>query len=91
MKSSDLSKYAPVALGAFSGGVAVLCLWVGAALLRIDGAGLVAFTAISGALFWGSGVAMAVLFWIEMREREKFEVRREELRQQLRQGARRTA
>ena len=91
MKSSDLTKYAPAALGAFSGAVAALCLWVAVALMRVDGAGLVAFTAISGALFWGSGVAMAVLFWIEMREREKFEARREELRQQLRQGVRRTA
>lgn len=91
MKSSDLTKYAPAALGAFSGAVAALCLWVAVALMRVDGAGLIAFTAVSGALFWGSGAGLAALFLMERREREKFEARREELRRQLLRGARRTA
>lgn len=91
MTKTVLSKYAPVALGVFSGGVAVLCLWVGATLLAVPRAGLVAFACISGSLFWASGVGAALMFWLDQRDREEFAARREELRRQLKGGPRRTA
>ena len=86
----NLTKYAPALLGVISGGTAVLCLWVAAALMRLDGAGLIAFAALSGAFFWTSGVGLAVMIWMDRRDREEWAARREALRAQLR-GARRTA
>ena len=87
----DLSKYAPIALGVVCGGVAVPCLCLAAALMRLDGAGFIAFAALSGGFFWASWVIVAVLIWIDRREREAFAARREALLAQLKRGARRTA
>lgn len=93
MKSFDLddclSRCVPVALGVISGGMACLCLWITAALLQIAGTGVLAFATASGALFWGSGVFVAVMFWNVKRDREReaeFGPRREALRNQLRMG-----
>lgn len=63
-------EYTPHMLGLISGGMAVLCLWIAAALLKVPGAGLVAFAAASGALFWGAGVALAVIIWVEEQDRK---------------------
>lgn len=90
MTKADLTKYAPVALGVISGGTAALCLWVAAALLRLDGAGLVAFAALSGGFFWCSGVFLAVMIHLDRRDREEWAARREALREQLKMGVRRT-
>ena len=90
MTRRDFSRYAPVALGVFSGGTSALHLYVAVALMRIEGAGLLAFCVVSGAVFWASGVFLAVLIWLDRREREAFAARREALLKQLRMGARRT-
>lgn len=88
----NLNKYTPIALGVVSGCVAALCLWVGAALMRVDGAGVVAFACVSGALFWCSGAAAAVMLWIAARNSEEEEAknaaRREAIRTWLRGGPR---
>ena len=83
--------YAPVALGVVSGATSALHLYVAAALLRIDGAGLLAFCVVSGAVLWASGVFLAVMLWVDRREREDFAARRAALRAQLKGAGRTTA
>lgn len=90
-RSKEFMWAAPVALGVVSVGMSALCLSVAAALLRLDGAGLVAFTAVSGALFWGAGVFLAVMIWVDRREREDFAARRAAMREQLKGAGRTTA
>lgn len=75
--------YAPHALGVISGGMAVLCLWITAALCKIEGAGLVAFATLSGAVFWFAGAALAVLVWLDREDRAECERKKAELRAQL--------
>lgn len=84
-------EYTPHMLGLISGGLAVLCLWIAVALLSVPGAGLVAFSAASGALFWGCGFALAAFLWLDQRDEDEFARKREELRAQLRGERRRTA
>lgn len=85
-----LRGYTPHALGTICGALAILCLWIAVALLSVPGAGLVAFAAASGALFWGCGFALAAFLWLDQKDEEEFARKREELRAQLR-GERRTA
>lgn len=76
-------EYTPHMLGVISGGLAVLCLWIAAALLKVPGAGLVAFAAASGALFWGAGVGVALMLWVDRKDREDFDRKKAELRARL--------
>ena len=90
-KMTELKKiareYTPHALGVISGGLAVLCLWIAVALLSVPGAGLVAFAAASGALFWSCGFALAAFLWLDQKDEDEFARKREELRAQLRRTA----
>lgn len=62
---------APLALGLVCAGLTVLCLWMAHALLALPGATPLAFACASGALFWASGLAVAAIRWMDLREEER--------------------